>query len=200
MYFLERYMLKKTPGQKKQILSSVLQLLCCALVLVFLHGMKYFLYALCERTCVLCESQPYHNLCLVDLEQGDIYELTVYDPNPISHGELSNLQSEGVFSFISVGDLVGYRNTASHSIHINIPAGSGTMQPFDFCSDCGDLLENDFSLGYMLADLSDPTQHKVYPLIDGAVYQVRCYEASVIFNPEKDQWEVAVFGKLNHTE
>lgn len=171
-------MLRKTPGQKKQTLSSVLQLLCCALVLLLLHGMKYFQYALLERTCVLCESQPCQNLCLVELDKGEVHELPAYDA-----GEW-------------IGALAVDRDDSPYSASISVPTDAGTLHPFYFCNDCGELLDNDLSVGYMLVDLSDPVVPVVYPLIDGAVYHVRCYEVSITFDAEKSMWDITVFENL----
>lgn len=131
------------------------------------------LYCWNTRPCALCGSQPYNGLCLVDLEKGTVSELTVYDLDA-----LSGSRSSGTFSFLQLCELTGYRDTANNTAGVFISGGERSLCRLYFCDACCARLENDCSVGYMVADMSDPSSPEVYPLIDGAFYLVRCYELS----------------------
>jgi hypothetical protein len=89
-----------------------------------------------EKNCCLCNSFRYHAPCLIDLETGEMIELSVYEPHATKAGELAEEQPKiDTFSFIRLGNVTGTKMIGSRTIEINVPAADQTKNPA-LCENC----------------------------------------------------------------
>lgn len=152
---------------------------------------------LMPKTCALCQTQPCHAVCLVDVTEGTVHPLTVYDPDPFRPGALAAEQTGGTFSLLCWGAARGYRDTARYVCSINVPA-EGTGRAWGhFCRSCRRLLKENAGAGYALADIRTPETPRVMPLADGARYCVRCYQVDVCL--DAGAYCLTVTGTLEQT-
>lgn len=145
------------------------------------------------EVCALCENGNgvrYHAPCLVNLTTGAVGELRVYDPDPRRRGEIAAVQQAGTFSLMSCAGAEAVRDTDAHTCRATLPKKGGNMAPGHFCRACralladtakegGHALANVVRSGYILVDLYDLTDIRLYPIREGADYAVREYEVSV---------------------
>ena len=111
--------------------------------------------------CYLCEGIPHDEPCVVNLATGDIVVLSV---GGYGHAALS------ITGGISV---TGENGELCSAI---IPSASEEMNPRFFCDDCLPILEATPNTGYVLADLSDLSNIKLYSIKDTTI---RNYNISV---------------------
>ena len=133
--------------------------------------------------CALCgEGISYHAPCLLDLSTGQMGELKVYDPHPSLEGEIApmELQQTGTFNFQVCAGLTGVRNTANHTFQVTLSKDKTLMNPALFCGDCRRLLADAVLEGYVIADLYDMANIRVYPVQRGRDAVIRDYRVSVI--------------------
>lgn len=155
--------------------------ICSIVVVVILLITAVLLIGREEKECCLCNSFRYHAPCLIDLESGDLIELDLYFPHETLAAELADPQPEqGTFSFVKLGDVSGYRDTAQERIEIEIPADK-TSNPA-LCKKCKKKLSAFNTDRYVLADLyaklDERENHKLIPIADGMNMNLRCYTIS----------------------
>jgi len=174
-------------------MKKKIKMLCLALLSVwFVLG-----FCIAVQPCALCDSKPYHGLCLVDRQAGQVYEFTIYDNDPFAPGELSEQQTNGTFSFLEMGELIGYRNTAGNTAGVSVPDTPWLGWNGGFCLSCEKLMRNNAAGRYLIADLSDPKELIVFPIADGAVYESRCYGITVMKDTKNGKLDIMVTGQLD---
>lgn len=151
----------------QKILSIVLAVIAIATVVLFANE---------SESCVLCDSFRYHAPCLLDLKAGTIIELDIYFPHETLVAELAEQQPEqSTFSFVKLGDAVGYRDTGNERIEIDIP--SNKVMTVSLCGACKSQLDNVLLHDrYMLADLYDAENKVIIPITPDLDVDIRCYE------------------------
>lgn len=168
-------------------------------LLVILFVIGCWISYLQVQPCALCDGKPYHGLCLVDRQAGQVYEFTIYDTDPFRPGELSDLQTVGTFSFLDMGELTGIQSTAAHTAEVSIPDEPWLGWSRGFCFGCKRLLGEHTDGRYLIADLYNPDVPELFSIADGAVYESRCYEVTVMNDPEKEELDILVTGHLDLT-
>lgn len=131
--------------------------------------------------CVLCEYKEKGKRCapvLIDLSTGAIDEMQV-DETRENGGELSANEQSGSFSFISCAGLTGWRDTATHTLHLTLPEEENLMDVSLFCHRCRAILANTSSTGFIVLDLFDVDAIKIYKIETGN-FAIRNYEMSVL--------------------
>lgn len=150
-----------------------------------------------SRDCVFCDMIPHHAPCLIDLETGEWIELDIYLPHETLAGELADSQPyTSYFSFISIGDLVGYKTTDPPIIEIDIPAGEIVSTP-RLCKNCSQLLEQKHRDRYILADTYAVDAIELYPIESGSAFSFRCYDIAIEEKTETNEITVTVCGTLD---
>ena len=134
-----------------------------------------------KKECCLCNCFRYHAPCLVDLRTGDLIELSIYLAHETKAAELAEPRiDQGTFSFVILGDAVGYCDTTKERVEIEIPVEQ-TDNPI-LCKDCITKLSDGNTDRYMLADLyaplDDRKNHKLIPITDNMNIDLRCYTIS----------------------
>ena len=131
------------------------------------------------KVCCLCGSFRYHAPCLIDLQTGNMIELDLYFPHETKVAELAEEQPEReTFSFISLGNASGYRDTCYDYIEINIPAADIEKKPA-LCEDCRKLLQAGYTGRYVLADLYEKDTKELIPIAKHIAMELRCYTITV---------------------
>lgn len=149
-----------------------------------------------QKECCLCSSFRYHAPCLIDLETGDIKELELYFPHPTLVAELADPQPEqGTFSFVRLGNVSGYTDTANRIVEIDVPSADKTKNP-TLCQDCRAQLQAGYKSRYVLADLHDKEVKTLIPIKDDTELTLRCYEITMQYNKDKDGISVTIQGTL----
>lgn len=129
-----------------------------------------------EKPCCLCSSFRYHAPCLIDLETGDLTELTLYIPHDSKVAELAEVQPEvSTFSFVRLGNVEGTQQTGSKIIELTVPRSQRTTNPA-LCRACKKQLTGLFPLRYALADLYDMEKKILIPIRPNLSMELRCYE------------------------
>ncbi len=149
-----------------------------------------------QKECCLCSSFRYHAPCLIDLETGDLKELELYFPHPTLVAELADPQPEqGTFSFVRLGNVSGFTDTANRIIEMDVPSADKTTNPA-LCHECRAQLQADYTSRYVLADLYDKDAKTLIPIKADTELTIRCYEISMQQNEDKDGIAVIVQGTL----
>lgn len=126
--------------------------LCVAAVLLFGN----------ETECCLCNCPSYSAPCLIDLETGDILELSLDGPSATYDG---NGQADvETFSFIRFGNVTGTKHTAPNVIELKIPTDGAPQCPA-LCRQCRRLLPRGYTSRYVLADVGGEV---LFPIMVGA--------------------------------
>lgn len=127
---------------KKTLCIAAAMLVICAAI-VFLSGNR--------KECCLCNSPNYSVPCLVDLETGDILELSLDGPSttPGPGGQTD----VATFSFIRFGPVTGTKQTAPNVIELKIPIEDKSTAPA-LCRNCRQLLPQVYDGQYALANLT----------------------------------------------
>ena len=151
--------------------------------------------------CALCGSGiPHHAPVLVNLSTGEAGEMRVYDPDPHHRYELAEEQSTGTFSFLHIAGLTGCRDTCNHTCYVTLPEKEDPIVPTLFCRNCRALLADTDIKGYILADLSDLSDMKVYAIKDNVNYTIRDYNISVSTQRGTGGLSINVTGLLSVNE
>lgn len=173
-------------------ISIVAPLVCIAIVFISNNDIK----------CCLCECFRYHAPCLIDLKTGEMTELGIYLAHETKAAELADPQpKQGTFSFVILGDVVGYCDTIQERIEIEIP-----VEQIDnpmLCKDCSKKLSGSDTDRYVLADLyamlDDRENHKLIPITDNMNMTLRCYTISTTNAEESGALKLVVQGMLDKT-
>lgn len=149
-----------------------------------------------QKDCCLCSSFRYHAPCLIDLETGEMIELSLYEPHTTKAGELAEDQPKvDTFSFVRLGNVSGTKMTGNAVIEVDIPNADKTSSPA-LCKECKALLQKGYKGRYVLADLYDKESKTLIPIENGTAMTLRCYEISMSQIEEKDGIHVVVQGIL----
>ena len=146
------------------------------------------------KRCSICDSIPYHAPALVNLETGEVGELSIYEPHPFKVAELNEYQQGGTFSFMYVAGLNGYSDTANWETHITIPTDENEYEEKFFCKSCRALISGHTEYGFLLLDLRTPESFDIISLDSEEIQTVRCYEVQT--NQCLDEIEIVVHGTL----
>ena len=150
--------------------------------------------------CCLCDCFRYHAPCLLDLKTGELTELGIYLAHETKAAELADPQpKQGTFSFVILGDLVGYCDTTQEQIEIEIPVEE--IEKPMLCKDCRKKLSTTNTDRYVLADLyamlDDRENHKLIPITDNMNMTLRCYAISTTTAEESGSLKLVVQGMLD---
>lgn len=177
---------------------------------VFLRGIvadrdmvlwKSFVLTPESEICALCGSGiPYHAPVLLNLSTGEAGEIRVYDPDPRHRYELAEEQSTGTFSLLHIAGAAGYRDTSNHTCCVTLPEKESPIDPALFCRDCRALLADTTTEGYILADLYNLRDMKVYAIKDNVKYTIRDYDISISTRTETGGLSINVTGLLFTSE
>ena len=177
---------------------------------VFLRGIvadrdmalwKSFVLTPESEICALCGSGiPYHAPVLLNLSTGEAGEIRVYDPDPRHRYELAEEQSTGTFSLLHIAGAAGYRDTSNHTCCVTLPEKESPIDPALFCRDCRALLADTATEGYILADLYNLRDMKVYAIKDNVKYTIRDYDISISTRTETGGLSINVTGLLFTSE
>lgn len=135
-----------------------------------------------KRTCCLCNSPNYSAPCLVDLETGDILELSLTGP-ATSYRPSAPTPVE-TFSFIRFGVITGIKQTPDQ-IELKIPEEDKAEVPA-LCAKCRNLLPHGYSGRYAMADLKN---QEMFPIADG---ELMIRDNSVTMTREKSHYLVII--------
>ena len=171
----------------KKILSGVLFIVGASVAILG--------FSLVQKDCCLCSSFRYHAVCLIDLEKGEVRELDLYFPHETLVAELADPQPErGVFSFVSIGNVSGTKQTAPERIDLHIPEDS-TLFPA-LCRDCRKQLPFGYTSRYVFADLYGMEDKILIPIEADTAFSLRCYDVTTQSNTEKGGISVVIQGTL----
>ena len=145
--------------------------------------------------CSVCDYIPSHAPCLVNLNTGEVGEITLYEPHHTLVSEIAEEQRGGYFSFMSVAGLRGYLDACVPEAHVTVPDGIEKYEEKYFCSTCRELLKEYSHCGFVLADLRNPETPTVYPVEAGTEFEVRCYTV-VITETDKGELDISLVGSI----
>lgn len=147
------------------------------------------------QKCCLCSSFRYHAPCLIDLETGKLIELDLYFPHESLVAELADPQPErGIFSFLSIGNVSGTKQTGPERIDLHVPDES-TFFPA-LCKDCKKQIPSGYHSRYVFADLYGMEEKILIPIEADTAFSLRCYDVTIQTNTEKDGISVVIRGML----
>lgn len=130
--------------------------------------------------CAICgEGWKYHAPCIVDLTAGTVVEFAIYDPHPRLFGEIAEDYRSGVFCMSGKDGIVVYRDPGAQKAFCDIEQLSDPLDPQYFCRECRALLADYVDDGYVILDLYDPDNIKVYKAVDEGEIHIRDYTISI---------------------
>ena len=177
--------------------KTYIPILAILAVIVLLSVLVYHHYAIRSPNrnfhCYVCEGLRYHAPCLLDLSTGNILELSVYENDPTTQGELAQNQTTGNFSFMRSGSMTAARD-AGVSCSATIPSSSRTIDDTLFCEACRNAMECVPSSGIALADLYDLENIQYFVIEDGANYSFRDYQINIKKKTDSTQLQITVLG------
>lgn len=145
--------------------------------------------------CSICDYIPSHAPCLVNLNTGEVGEITLYEPHHSLVGEIAEQQRGGYFRFMSVAGLRGHMDACVPEAHITVPKKVEKYDEQYFCNSCRKLLAEYSGDGYVLADLRTPSTPTLFPVKDSTTFEVRCYTVSVAITDDKEL-NISVYGSI----
>lgn len=149
--------------------------------------------------CTLCQFIKSHAPCIVNIETGEVKELALYTPHYTLVGEIAEIQNDSTFSFVSAAGAHGTRISSPYKMKLEVPVISEPMFKPDFCKKCRSLLSG-YGYGYVLADLYNRGNPVIYAIEEGMDTSIRCYDASVTYNMEKNVFELLIEGTYQATD
>jgi len=149
--------------------------------------------------CPLCQFIKSHAPCIVNIETGDVVELALYQPHYTLVGEIAEIQNDSTFSFVSAAGAKGTRISSPYKMELEVPVISEPMYKTYFCKKCRRLLSG-YGHGYVLADLYDRGNPVIYAIEEGMDTSIRCYDASVTYNKEKNVFDLLIEGTYHGSE
>lgn len=144
--------------------------------------------------CALCGGLKTHAPCIVNLATGEVGELEIFQPHRRLVGEIAEDQPGGIFAFLPCAGLRAVQDTNARTCEVEIPESRKGLNSKYFCRDCRKLLSG--MKGYALTDRYHLEEIQVYPIRDGAVYDIRNYTVSIQWDPEHNVFNVVNFGNL----
>lgn len=123
---------------------------------------------------MLCESFRFHGACLLDLEDGQLTELEIYEPHETLVAELADPQTErGFMRMFGVGNAHGYMDSYEERIEIKIPINETITKPA-LCKDCRKQISDGLVYDrYIIADLYKDKE--LIPITENMEIKIRCY-------------------------
>ena len=103
---------------------------------------------------------------------GEYGELQVYDNDPYKAGELAASQKDGFAMISQPAGVMAYRDANAHTCHVTLPGTPATSLP-------SGRAETGPAQAYILADTYDPENVRVFPIEDGAQYEIRDYTIQI---------------------
>lgn len=171
----------------QKILSGVLIIVAAAAAVLG--------FSLGQKECCLCSSFRYHAPCLIDLKTGKLIELDLYFPHESLVAELADPQPErGIFSFVSIGNVSGTKQTGPEHIDLHIPDES-TFFPA-LCRECKKQLPSGYDSRYVFADLYGMEDKILIPIEADTAFSLRCYDVTTQTNTENGGISVVIQGTL----
>ena len=148
-----------------------------------------------QKECCLCSSFRYHAPCLIDLETGKLIELDLYFPHESLVAELADPQPErGVFSFVSMGNISGTKQTGPERIDLHVPNDIAFFPAL--CRDCKKQLPSGYDSRYVFADLYSKEEKILIPIAADTTLSLRCYDITMEQNTEKGGISIVIQGTL----
>lgn len=144
--------------------------------------------------CALCEDMRYHAPCLVNLVTGKVDELQIYDPDLECEGEIAEEQESKLVHYFAVAGTWVHRDTNNHTCTVTLPEEAVRIDGTYFCRDCRAKLTEVATEGYVLADLYDLENVRVYAVTSGVEYNIREYTVSVTTEEDSENLTVHVAG------
>lgn len=116
--------------------------------------------------CALCADKGIMRTypCLVKLATGQV-------------GQIRLEETEGNICYYFMADCFAIAKGSTTSV--TLPEKQQPIDPALFCRDCRTKLAEVSTKGYVLADLHDAEDIRLYPVTDGAVYDIRGYTVEV---------------------
>ena len=127
----------------------------CIVAAVLAICVAAILFFWIRKECCLCNAPTSSVPCLIDLETGDILELSLDSPSTTPGPEGQNDVS--TFSFIRFHSVTGTKQTAPNMIELKIPTADKSQTPA-LCRNCRQLLPKGYEGRYVLTDL----EHRVW--------------------------------------
>lgn len=149
--------------------------------------------------CALCgygSGPRYHAPCLVNLSTGEVGEMRIYDPDPERICEVSRVQRTGTFSLLRVAGVPATRDTVAHTCTADLPRKTDGLAPEYFCRDCRARIAEVSCQGFILADLYDLADIRIYALSDETACSIRDYDVSVCPERREGFLSVEITGRL----
>lgn len=148
------------------------------------------------KHCGICDYIKCHAPCIVNLNTGEAGELDLYEPHYTKVGELAEEQCNSVFCFVYPAGCSGTKTTFPWELKLSIPITAQRIDRAKFCRNCRTLLES-YSGGYVVFDNHEKPDIKVYPIFDGAEYEMRCYSITIELDEEQNEYELTEIGTLD---
>ena len=127
--------------------------------------------------CHLCDQIPCHAPCLLNIHTGNLLELSIYDSDPAISKQLAKTQTGGHMEIITSGDVNLISLPDSQKAIARVPIEKADIAGNKFCPSCRDLLRTVTS-NYVLVDLFDTKDIKIYDIVEGNCCEMRCYSVS----------------------
>ena len=174
-------------------MKILLKIFGAVLAVAFMIGAVWY-FTREPKVCCLCSSPRCHAPCLIDLETGEIIELELYVPHETKVAELADPQPQmETFSFVSLGNVKGTKQTDSKTAKLDIPRSEKTVNPA-LCKKCRKQLGGFVFDRYVLADLYNSEDKVIIPIKQDLFLELRCYEITA--HQEDDLWKVMIQGNL----
>lgn len=154
-------------------------------IFVFLYVFVSLARSAAPTACALCGDNGRVRTypCLVDLNTGSVGEIRVEDRSWEYLDENQQFRETGVhttFSFLVGCTVMASSDAEKSTAEVLVDRELLSFVPELYCRDCREKIEAaGLTGGYALADLYDPGGISVYPITEGAEYDIRGYEVMV---------------------
>ena len=184
----------------------VVIVISCVSVLMF---QDKFLHQIIATTmepehCLICgegNGRRYHAPALMNLSTGTIWELKIYDNDPMMPWEVAEEQSWNDWAFTLLDEKAVMTWSAENHTNIaTIGNDVDGINPAHFCYECRDRLDATVINGYALLDLYDLGNVKMFDLEDGVTHMIRDYTVTIYKNEGKNCLIVETVGHLFDAE
>lgn len=164
---------------------------------------RYIVTAPEPMECMVCnnpQGPAFHAPCLLEVHSGRLTELEIYEPCRRYSGELSPTQDldYNVMTFGSNGLplFIGRTKEVQRCVAYLQEPESSTLEPAYYCHECRAKLANYADAGYVLLDLYDLEEFEIYPITEGAEYNMRIYTVSITRDTENNHFVITNMGHL----
>ena len=152
----------------------ILPLAVLAAVSAMAVGVLFFSSA---NSCGLCQEASYDAPCLIDLQTGEVLELSLDGPSETgSIGNTSVQSTVETFSFIRFGSITGTKQTTPSVIELKIPSEDKVNTPA-LCCKCRKMLQQGYDGRYALADMDSKA---LIPFIASTDTTIEGYELTIV--------------------